>query len=54
MITLAAVTWFYLLTYEGSHPMLGPLTRQDCATLNRIRITLGSPQGACIPARPME
>lgn len=52
IIILAAITWFYLATYEGDHPMIGPLSKQDCQTLQRIRVQTGSPKGACIPAMP--
>lgn len=51
-LLLAAIAWFYLATYEGEHPMIGPLNKQDCQTLKRIRVQIGSPPGACLPARP--
>jgi len=52
MILLATAAWFYLATYEGDHPMIGPLSKQDCHTLQRIRMQIGSSKGACLPAMP--
>lgn len=52
MITLAAVTWYYLAVYGTAYPAFtGPLNRTDCRALQRIRLHSGMPEGACLPVR---